>query len=198
VPAGDTRVSSPRLKWPPPFDERSAVIDRPSTGSVRDSGIPRKKAHMKRESLADDLVPLAARLLVSGEFVVAVNGKIFGWSGQAAYMTAHGMHAVAPLLGLALLIEAVGTLCLILGIGARPAAAIMFVYLGIVSVRLHDFWAMTGRAADANVGEFFKNLGMMGCLLMIAHFGAGRWALGALFAASRHTDVLTKPEHTPG
>lgn len=122
-------------------------------------------------------LPLLARFLIASEFVIAVNGKIFGWSGQAAYMAAAGMTMIGPLLGAALAIEAIGTLFVVTGFKARYAAAVMFVYLGIVSVRLHGFWHMTGMAAAGNEGQFFKNLGMMGCLLMIAVYGPGRWAV---------------------
>jgi putative oxidoreductase len=122
--------------------------------------------------------PLLARLLLSAEFLIAVNGKISGWSGQAAYMTAHGMTMVAPLLAAALVIEAAGSLCLITGVWARFAAAVMFVYLGIVSVRLHDFWNQSAGMAGMNATQFFKNLGMMGGLLMIAVYGPGLWTLG--------------------
>jgi putative oxidoreductase len=125
------------------------------------------------------LLPLVARLLVSLEFLVAVRGKVFGWAGQAAYMQSKGMTMITPLLAMALVIEAVGCLCLITGYRARTAAAVMFVYLGIVSVRLHAFWSQTGNAAGANETEFFKNLGMMGCLLMVSAYGPGLWALGA-------------------
>jgi len=55
-------------------------------------------------------------------------------------------------------------------------AMILCAYLGVVSVRLHDFWNMTDMAAATNETEFFKNLGMMGGLLMVAAFGPGRWA----------------------
>src|ERR1700730_2518348 len=123
------------------------------------------------------LLPLVARLLVTSEFVIAVGGKILGWSGQAAYMQSKGMIMVTPLLTIALVIEAVGSLCLITGYRARTATAVMFVYLGIVSVRLHAFWSQSGNAAGANETEFFKNLGMMGCLLMISIYGPGLWAL---------------------
>lgn len=130
-------------------------------------------------------LPFLARLLIASEFVIAVNGKIFGWSGQAAYMAAAGMTMIGPLLAAALVIEAVGTLCVVTGFKARYAAGVMFVYLGIVSVRLHGFWHMTGMAAFANEGQFFKNLGMMGCLLMIAVYGPGRWILGRDESTSR-------------
>jgi putative oxidoreductase len=121
--------------------------------------------------------PLLARLLLSAEFLVAVNGKIFGWSGQATYMRAHGMTMVTPLLAAALIIEAAGSLCLITGLWARAAAAVMFVYLGIVSVRLHDFWNQSAGMGGMNATEFFKNLGIMGGLLMIAVYGPGLWSL---------------------
>ena len=75
------------------------------------------------------------------------------------------------------MIEAVGSLCLILGFKAREGAAVMFVYLGIVSVTLHNYWAMSGAAAGAHQTAFFKNLGMMSGLLLIACYGPGRWSL---------------------
>lgn len=130
------------------------------------------------DSIKYGALPLLARFLIVSEFVIAVNGKIFGWSGQAAYMAAHGMTMIPFFLAAALVIEALGTLCVVTGFKAREAAAVMFVYLGIVSVRLHDFWNMTGMSAGLNEGQFFKNMGMMGCLLMIAVYGPGTWRLG--------------------
>lgn len=132
-----------------------------------------------RDQLTFGLLPFLARLLVSAEFLIAANGKITDWSGQAAYMASHGMTMIPPLLAAALVIETVGSLALLTGYRARLAAAIMCVYLGIVSVMLHDFWNLAdpARAGGAQV-HFFKNLGMMGGLLMIAIYGPGRWALG--------------------
>jgi putative oxidoreductase len=124
--------------------------------------------------------PMLARVLLTLEFLVAVNGKISGWSDQAAYMAAHHMTMIAPLLAAALAIEALGSLCLITGVFARTAGAIMFVYLGMVSVRLHDFWNQPAGLGGMNATEFFKNLGMMGGLLMIAVYGPGLWTLDRL------------------
>lgn len=127
---------------------------------------------------AASALTLAARLAITAEFVIAALGKSLGWSGQAAYMASHGMTFIVPLLATALVIEAVGSVCLVTGWRAREAAAVMCVYLGIVTVRLHGFWHMSGGAAGVNQTQFFKNLGMMGGLLMIAVYGPGRWALG--------------------
>jgi putative oxidoreductase len=135
---------------------------------------------LSREKLMFGLLPLVARILVMVEFAIAANGKITGWSGQAAYMAASGMTFITPLLAAALAIEVLGSLCLLTGYRAREAAAIMFVYLGIVSVELHAFWRIADpmRAGGAQT-QFFKNVGMMGGLLMIAVYGPGLWALRA-------------------
>jgi len=137
------------------------------------------------DGLRFGLLPFVARLLLGAEFAIAVNGKISGWDGQAAYMAAHGLHWITPLLAMALIIELVGTLCLVTGFVTRTAAAIMFVYLGIVSISLHDFWHMSGNSAGMNQTQFFKNLGMMGGLLLLSVYGPGRWALSGAMTTKR-------------
>jgi DoxX len=82
------------------------------------------------ETVRYGLLPLVARLLIVAEFLVAVIGKISGWDDQAAYMASRGMHFIPPLLGAALAIELLGSICLITGFQARRAAGIMFVYPG--------------------------------------------------------------------
>jgi putative oxidoreductase len=121
------------------------------------------------------LIPFLARLFIVCIFVQGALGKITGWSGQAAYMARHGVHFIQPLLAAALVVEVLGSLCLLLGVWTRIAAAAMCLYLLAVSVMLHDFWA----AQDPGQLQthFFKNLGICGGLLMLAAFGPGRWSL---------------------
>ena len=138
-----------------------------------------------RADIRFGLLPLIARLLLIAEFLVALNGKITGWSGQAQYMAAHGMHFIPLLLGMALVIEAAGSACLAVGLWSRTTAAVLFIYLGMVTVRLHDFWRLDGMAAAANMTEFFKNLGMMGGLLMIVVYGTGAWSLDRVLLERR-------------
>jgi len=132
---------------------------------------------MRIEALSTGLAPFAARLLICAIFVQGAFGKIFGWSGQAEYMASHGMRFIPPLLGAALVIEVLGVLALVTGYQARLAAFLMFVYLGIVSVMLHNFWTASGMSAATSQTQFLKNAGIMGGLLMIAAYGPGRWAL---------------------
>src|SRR5262245_62954132 len=90
----------------------------------------------------DAVFPLLARLFISAIFVQGALGKIVGWSGQAAYMQSHHLpgQLIPTMLGIALVIEAAGVLCLIAGCQTRAAAFVRCGYLGGVSVRLHNFW----------------------------------------------------------
>lgn len=129
--------------------------------------------------LSDAIFPLISRLLISAIFVQGALGKIMGWSGQASYMQSHQMPMplIPAMLGIALLIEAGGVLCLLVGWQARAAAFVMFLYLGMVSVLLHNFWALHGASAGGMQTQFLKNVGIMGGLLMIASSGPGKWSL---------------------
>lgn len=131
------------------------------------------------ERIRFGLLPFAARMLLALEFLIALNGKLSGWTGQEAYMASHGMRFIPLLLGVALIIELLGSVCLVTGFGARAAAATMFVYLAIVSIELHDFWNRSGSAGGMLMTEFFKNMGIMGGLLLLVAYGPGDWALGA-------------------
>lgn len=84
---------------------------------------------------------------------------------------------IPAMLGIALVIEAGGVLCLLAGWQARAAAFVMFLYLAAVSVLLHNFWALHGAAAGGAQTQFLKNVGIMGGLLMIAAYGPGKWSL---------------------
>jgi putative oxidoreductase len=129
--------------------------------------------------LSEAIFPLISRLLISAIFVQGALGKIMGWSGQASYMQSHQLpgQLIPALLGIALLVEVVGVLCLVVGWRARAAAFVMFLYLGMVSVLLHNFWALHGGSAGGMQTQFLKNVAIMGGLLMISASGPGKWSL---------------------
>jgi putative oxidoreductase len=141
--------------------------------------------------LTDAVFPLSARLFICAIFVQGALGKILGWSGQAAYMQSHNLPAqlIPTMLGIALLIEAAGVLCLIVGWQARIAAFVMFLYLGVVSVLLHNFWAAQGMAAAGMQTQFLKNVGIMGGLLMITAAGPGGWSADARWTSRVRSDL---------
>jgi putative oxidoreductase len=103
-------------------------------------------------------------------FLTSAYSKAFGWSGNVAYMQSQHMPMIPFLLACALVVELVGSICLIVGWNAKVAAFIMFLYLVPVTFRLHLFMST----------QFQKNIGIMGGLLYVAMYGAGKWSLSGL------------------
>lgn len=121
------------------------------------------------------VIPLIGRLLLSVIFFTSAISKSFGWAGNVEYMSSRHLPFIPLLLSAALLIEGLGSICLLTGFAARLAATVMFLYMIPVTVLLHDFMGT----------QFQKNLGIMGGLLMVAAFGPGRFALSAAYASRK-------------
>jgi len=89
------------------------------------------------------------------------------------------MPAVA--IAVAIAVEVLGGLAILAGFQTRLASWIIFLYLIPTSFLFHNFWAMEGMARMDNQGHFFKNIAIMGGLLILAANGPG----GASIDASR-------------
>jgi putative oxidoreductase len=120
------------------------------------------------KTFRNGVLPLVGRLMVTMIFATSAISKIRAWEGNVQYMASKHLPMIPVLLACALFIEAVGSLCLITGFQARAAAAVMFLYMIPVTFLLHDLMGT----------QFQKNIGIMGGLLMIAAYGAGRFAIG--------------------
>lgn len=78
--------------------------------------------------------------------------------------------------------EIVGGVMLFIGILSRVTAFGLFVFTIIASVLGHNFWAMTDPGmAFANIGQFLKNMGIAGGLLLIIAAGGGSVGIDAMF-----------------
>jgi putative oxidoreductase len=133
-------------------------------------------------SLDHPVVPLLGRLMMTYIFATSGIAKIFGWSGNVAYMSTRHLPLIPVLLAAAMVIELAGSACLVTGYQARIAAFVMFWYMTAVTVLFHNYW--TASAAMGQETHFRKNLAIMGGLLMLAYSGPGKWALGRRAAAA--------------
>jgi putative oxidoreductase len=124
------------------------------------------------------VVPLLGRLMMVYIFATSGIAKIFGWSGNMAYMSTRHLPMIPVLLGAAMVIEVAGSVCLVTGYQARIAAFVMFWYTTAVTVLFHNYWAANEAMAGIQETHFRKNLAIMGGLLMLAYSGPGKWALG--------------------
>ena len=114
-------------------------------------------------------------------FVIFGWQKLTGYSGTVSYMA----HVGAPLPSLAALVAIVMEffvgLALVFGLYTRPLALLMLVYTFGTAVIGHHYWTMHGMAAFEAKINFYKNISIMGGLLLLYVTGAGRYSLDRLF-----------------
>jgi len=124
-----------------------------------------------------DVAALVGRVLLAVIFVWAGFGKATGYDDTAGFMSSVGMPMVGVLLPLTILVEVGGGIALIVGWKARWVALILAVFTLLASLIFHKFWTMTGEAEMTNTLFFYKNIAIMGGMLMVFAFGPGRFSV---------------------
>jgi putative oxidoreductase len=122
----------------------------------------------------NDVAALIGRILLAFMFVVAGWGKLTGFAGTAGYVASAHVPMPDVATALALVVELGGGLLLALGWKARWAALALAGFTLVASVVFHDFWNKSGAEAMTNQLLFFKNVAIMGGMLMVFAFGPGR------------------------
>jgi putative oxidoreductase len=120
---------------------------------------------------------LVGRILLSLIFIVAGLHKITGFSGTVAYMTQHHMPLTSLLAVAAILAEAGGGLCVLLGVRARTAAVVLALFLIPTTLIFHTSLVIV-HEQDQSI-NFMKNLALIGGLLILAAHGPGHLSLDA-------------------
>jgi putative oxidoreductase len=92
-------------------------------------------------------------------------------------MASVGMPMVGVLLPLTILVELGGGIALIVGWQARWVALALAVFTLVASLIFHNYWAMTGAAVMTNTLFFYKNVAVIGGMLMVFAFGPGRFSI---------------------
>lgn len=126
---------------------------------------------------------LLARLLMAALFLPAGISKIGGFAGTAGYIGSVGLPLPEVGAALAIAIEVIAPILLIIGFYTRQAALVLAVFTLAATVLFHNYWAMPAEQQFMQSLMFFKNIGVVGGLLAIAAFGAGKLSLDARRAA---------------
>jgi putative oxidoreductase len=122
---------------------------------------------------------LAGRLLLAALFLPAGLGKIAGFAGTAGYIASKGLPL--PELGavIAIAVEVLGSLALIAGFGTRIAALVLAAFTLVATFIFHNYWGVPTDQAFVQQLMFFKNIGVVGGLLILATNGAGAFSVDA-------------------
>jgi putative oxidoreductase len=127
----------------------------------------------------EDAILLGARLLLVCLFLV------FGWDKLVHFgATVNMMSQRALPLPRAAAAVAVGAevlVCLLILVGAwtRPLALVLAAYTLATGLIGHRFWELEGPARYANAINFYKNLSIVGGLLLLYVTGPGKYSVDA-------------------
>lgn len=118
---------------------------------------------------AQRLLFIAGRILLGLYFLVPGIMKIVDWDGSAAYMANHGMVFIPFFLGLTILMQVGGALCLFANYRTALVAFLLAGLTLVISIVMHDFWTMEEGLQQAHETQnFIKNLAIMAGLMVLA------------------------------
>lgn len=138
------------------------------------STIATQAAHRSPAIAADAAAPLVARLFLSAIFLLSGLSKLAAPAGTIGYIQSAGLPLAEIGFIIAVLVEVVGGIALIVGYRTRLAAAALAVFTLAAALGFHN------QLADQNQFiHFFKNIAIVGGLLQVVAFGAGRISLDA-------------------
>lgn len=124
--------------------------------------------------------PAAGRFLITFIFLRSAFEKLTGFTAIAGMMAKKGMPFAEVFLVAALLLEIAGGLMILLGWHARIGAVLLAIFLVPATLIFHNFWAIDPsqlREAVNQANHFYKNLSILGALVLIMGMGSGPLSL---------------------
>jgi len=133
----------------------------------------------------EDTIILVGRILMALLFIIFGWGKLINYSGTVQYMV-HVGSPVPPIAAVvAIVMETIAPLAIIVGVATRPIALLLALYTLGTALIGHHYWTMTGMDRLQNEINFFKNISIIGGLLLLYVTGPGKYALSDKFTRAR-------------
>ena len=131
---------------------------------------------MTPSTSTQNLVSLVGRALIALVFIPAGFSKIGGFADTAGYIASRGLPMAEVAAAIAIAIELGLGLMLLVGFKARWAALGIAIFTAVITPIFHNFWAMPAAEQMMQQQAFFKNLAIVGGLLLVVAFGPGGWS----------------------
>jgi len=129
----------------------------------------------KETNISSDAAALAGRILLAALFLLSGFSKLAAPAATQGYIAAMGLPAPFLAYLAATAVEIIGSVLLIAGFKTPIVAFGMAVFTLLTAVLFH------ANFADQNqMIHFMKNISIMGGLLQVAAFGAGRFSIDSL------------------
>ena len=136
-------------------------------------------------SNARDVAALIGRILIAIMYIPAGFSKIGGFAGTSGYIASKGLPLPDVGAAIAIVVELVGGLMLLVGWKTRWAALALAVFTLAATILFHNFWAVPEAQKMVQHLMFWKNMAIVGGLMMMASLGGGAWSLDNWQAARR-------------
>ena len=128
-------------------------------------------------TLTNNLLILIGRLTLAALFLPAGLSKITGFGGTVGYIESVGLPLATVGAVVAILVEVLGGAALIAGWFTKAWALVLAVFTLVASVFFHAYWAVPADQAFMQELLFYKNIAVVGGLLILAAHGAGQWSV---------------------
>jgi putative oxidoreductase len=134
---------------------------------------------MNQSASTQNTLALIGRALIALLFIPAGFSKIAGFAGTAGYIASKGIPLPEVCAAIAIGVELGLGLLILVGLQARWAALGLAIFTFVITFIFHNFWAMEAAQKMMQQQAFFKNLAVVGGLLLITAFGAGGLSIDA-------------------
>lgn len=116
---------------------------------------------------------LVGRALLALLFIPAGFSKIAGFAGTVGYISSKNVPLPEVAAAIAIAVELGLGLLLLVGFQARWAALGIAIFTFVISFIFHNFWGVPAEEVMRQQQAFFKNIAVVGGLLMVVAFGPG-------------------------
>jgi putative oxidoreductase len=129
----------------------------------------------------EDVILLAGRLALGIIFVKSGIQKLLALSAFAASLAGRGVPNSETWAVIGATVEFVGGVLLVTGLKTRYASLLLILFVIVATGIAHRYWDFVEAAARRTQEiQFFKNLSILGGLLLIFVTGSGRFGLDAI------------------
>jgi putative oxidoreductase len=126
-------------------------------------------------------IVLVARILIAQLFFLTALSA----SPTTGYLTSLGVPSPALWSSVAVAVEWITAFSLIFGVATRYGALLGALYVLIATALAHRYWEYPQAQQVAQYTNFLKNLAIMGGLLVLFVYGAGRFSIDRMLAEKR-------------
>jgi putative oxidoreductase len=127
----------------------------------------------------DELI-LAARLLLATLFLIFGWRKLRDYSGTVSQIVQLGGPMPKLAAAVAIFMELPVAFAVAVGAFARPSALLLVLYTLGTALIAHRYWTIKGADKIDSMDSFYKNLSIIGGLLLLYITGAGKYSIDAL------------------